>query len=186
MSKQRVRIAGAVIAACVALIVACEGGGEESTPDITPTQTVTPSASPTQTATPTPTVSEEAQREEVREAYLAYWNAYAAAVLELDITLVEDFAAGDELEGIRQEIEQLRADGVALRVVVEHDPEVTMESESVALVADRIVDNSFYVDAETKDPPQAEGSGETHKDLVRMERIDGRWLVTGGAREQGD
>ena len=36
--------------------------------------------------------------DEVAEAYLAYWDAYAEAVLNLDASLVEGFAAGEELE----------------------------------------------------------------------------------------
>ena len=168
--------------ACAAVLLAC--GGDSSTPTPTPTATAdatTPAATatvPTATATP----SHDALVAEVSEAYLAYWDAYADAVLHLDITRVERFAAGAELESIRQEIETLRSDGVALRVVVEHDFAVIDVTGTVGLVEDQIVDNTFYVDAKTLKPPTAAGSGDTYRDLVRLERLDGRWTVTSGAR----
>lgn len=186
MVERRIRFAGVVIATCVAFLVGCRGDGEESTPAPTARATVTASASPTQTATPNATVSLDAQREKVREAYLAYWDAYAAAVLELDVTLVEDYATGEELEGIRQEIEQLRADGVAARIQVEHDLAVTSVTEDSAVVVHEYVNNSFYVDPVTKQPEVGEGSGETVTDTVFMEKVEGRWVVVRGAREAAD
>src|SRR5690606_5310847 len=114
---------------------------------------------------------------EVADAYLAYWDAYSAALLELDVSLVEGHAAGEELERIREEIEMLRADGVALRVVVEHDFAVVAASDSQAAVVDRYVNNSFYVDPVTKDPPTGTGSGDTIQDSFVMEPVDGHWMV---------
>ena len=164
---------------CAAMLAAC--GDSSATPSPTPTAepTATATASaPTATATP----SRDAIVAEVSQAYLAYWDAYADAVLHLDITRVERFASGAELASIREEIDKLRADGVALRVVVEHDFAVIDVTGAVALVEDQIVDNTFYVDAKTLEPPTAAGSGDRYRDLVRLERLDGRWTVTSGAR----
>ncbi len=172
--------------AIAAIAVAACGGGDASP---TPTPTATVAASPTVTPTEPPAIATPSLEEiadEVAQAYLAYLDAYAEAVLHLDIALVEAFVAGDELESIREEIEMLRVDGVALRVVAEHDVTVIDVTGDTALVADEIVDNTFYVDARTLEPPEAEGSGDTYRDLVTLERIDGRWLVTSGARDRGD
>ena len=178
-----VRCVGWVIAMIV--LAACGGGDASPTPTPTATVAASPTVTPTEPpATATPSLEEIA--DEVAEAYLAYLDAYAEAVLHLDIALVEGFAAGDELESIREEIVMLRADGVALRVVAEHDVTVIDVTGDTALVADEIVDNTFYVDARTLEPPEAEGSGDTYRDLVTLERIDGRWLVTSGARDRGD
>lgn len=166
--------------ACAAVLLACGGGSSTPTPAVTadPTTPAATAAVPTATATP----SRDALVAEVSAAYLAYWDAYADAVLHLDITRVERFATGAELKGIREEIEKLRADGVALRVVVKHDFAVIDVTGTSGLVDDQIVDNTFYVDAKTLEPPTAAGSGDTYRDLVRLERIDGRWVVTSGAR----
>lgn len=174
-----------VVWAIATIVLAACGGDASPTPTPTATVAASPTVTPTEPpATATPSLEEIA--DEVAEAYLAYLDAYAEAVLHLDIALVEGFAAGDELESIREEIEMLRADGVALRVVAEHDVTVIDVTGDTALVADEIVDNTFYVDARTLEPPEAEGSGDTYRDLVTLERIDGRWLVTSGARDRGD
>jgi len=169
--------AAAVGIACAAALAACGSGTATPTATLDPTTTAT-ATTPTASATP----SRDAIIAEVSQAYLAYWDAYAAAVLHLDVTRVERFAAGAELASIREEIEKLRADGVALRVVVKHDFNVIDLTGTSALVEDRIVDNTFYVDAKTLDPPTGAGSGDTYRDLVRLERLDGRWTVTSGAR----
>lgn len=183
MRERRASVTVIAIALAAIWVAGCTGGNDQP-----PTATMTPAMtqSPTPTATEPPATPTPSIEEEVAAAYLAYWDAYAEAVLNLDITLVEGFAAGDELESIRDEIETLRADGVALRVVVEHDLVVAEVSETTAVVVDQLVDNSFYVDAETQDPPEGEGSGEVHRDIVQLEQIDGRWVVVAGARERGD
>ncbi|TAJ16936.1 MAG: hypothetical protein EPO65_12260 [Dehalococcoidia bacterium] len=165
---------------CAVVLAACGGGSSTPTPAATaePTAPAATAATPSATAMP----SRDAVVAEVSQAYLAYWDAYADAVLHLDITRVERFVSGAELASIREEIEKLRADGVALRVVVEHDFAVIDVTGAVALVEDQIVDNTFYVDAKTLEPPTAAGSGDRYRDLVRLERLDGRWTVTSGAR----
>ena len=163
-------------------LTACGGGDASPTPTPTATVVASPTVTPTEPpATATPSLEEIA--DEVAEAYLAYWDAYAEAVLNLDASLVEGFAAGEELESIRAEIEELRAEGVAMRVVVEHDVAVADATSTDAIVIDELVNNSFTVDPETKEPPEAEGSGNALRDTVRLELIDGRWVVVSGTRE---
>lgn len=156
-------------------LMACQGGdGGEGAPTATATLVATATTSTPTTAVATTTPDAEA---EVAQAYLAHWDAYADAVLNLDVSLVEESAVGEELDAIREEIEQLRADGLALRVDVEHDFLVAEVSETSAVLIDQIVNNSFYVDAETKEPPEGEGSGEVLRHIVELELIDGRWVV---------
>lgn len=144
---------------------------------VTATQTAaTPSA---QSATPAASPEKEVER-----AYLAYWDAYAAAVLNLDATQVEGFAAGADRDAIGEEIEKLRADAVAVRVVVKHDPLIVMTSESTATVVDQITNNSFYVDPVTKAPPHADGSGNVLRDTYFLEKVAGRWVVVRGSRDR--
>jgi hypothetical protein len=165
-------VAAALLAA---LFAACDGGGDTNTP--APTR----SASPAATAGPSATPSLE---EEISEAYLVYWDAYSKALLELDLSQVDEVAAGEQLERIRQEIEDFRSQGVALRVVVEHDFVLVEASSTKATVVDEIINNSFFVDPVTKEPPTAEGSGEVLKDTYQLEKTDGRWIVTNGSRRR--
>ena len=91
-------MSGWVIAAIA--LAACFGGDASPTPTPTATVVTSPTVAPTEpSVTATPSLEEIA--DEVAEAYLAYLDAYAQAVLHLDISLVEGFATADELESIR-------------------------------------------------------------------------------------
>ncbi len=145
----------------------------------------TPTPSTTNATTGTPTASATASLEdEVGAAYLEYWDAYSAALLDLDPSLAEEHAVGEELDRIRDEIDDLAGQGLALRVRVEHNFGVVEASQDAAIVVDDIVNNSFFVDAETKEPPEAEGSGDRFQDTFNMEKIDGRWVVLKSTRVQ--
>ena len=84
-------------------LAACGGDGDASA---TPTPTPSRSATTTGTAPATATVSIE---DEVIESYLAYWDQYAAAVLDLNADLVTDLAGPEELARVQGEVEMLRA-----------------------------------------------------------------------------
>ncbi|MBE0611105.1 MAG: hypothetical protein IH609_17110 [Dehalococcoidia bacterium] len=163
----------------VALVLALVGcGGSDATPTPTTTAVV-----PTPTATvaqPTPTVSVE---EEVIAAYLAYWERYAEAMLTLDPTVVADVASDEELRRVQGDVEMLRAQGVAARVVLEHNPVVIEASATAAIILDEMTNNSFYVDPETLQPEEGEGSGETLRDTFFLEKVDGRWIVVRSVRQ---
>ncbi|MDP2674595.1 MAG: hypothetical protein Q8Q00_06790 [Dehalococcoidia bacterium] len=162
------------------LLAACNGGGgEPTTPAGEPSPRRAPAATATAEATPTPALEDQ-----VSEAYLRYWDAYSDALFELDATLAQGVASGEELDRIREEIDGLRSQGLALKVVVEHNLAVIEASEDSATVFDEVVNNSFFVDAETKEPPQAEGSGEVLQDTFHLEKLDGQWMVVRSTRQR--
>ena len=119
---------------------------------------------------------------EVLEAYLAYWRAYSDAVLYLDFPLVEPWLAGREALDVEREIERLRAEGLALRISVEHDPQAILMSRSEARVVDRLTSRSFYVDAGSLEPAEREIEGELLFETTTMELTGERWRVVGSAR----
>lgn len=171
------------IGALALLVVACNRGGDQTSTDVSE---VSPTASATATTTsmepePTPTVSAE---DEITAAYTRYWEAYGQALLNLDPSLAEGVASGQELQRIREEIETFRSQGVALRVVVEHNPVIHEASESSATLLDEMVNNSFYVDPETKEPPVASGSGEILRDTFYFEKMNGQWMVVRSTRQR--
>jgi len=179
--RQRVRTRLVILAVGLSAVLpfaAC-GGDDESS--YTPTPIASPSARATGTASPTATVNIE---DEVIESYLAYWDRYAAAVLDLNADLVADLAGPEELARVQDEVEMLRGQGVALRVVVEHNPVVIESSNTTAVVYDEMTNNSFYVDPVTKEPPEAEGTGEMLKDTFFLEKVDGQWTVIRSVRQQ--
>ena len=162
------------------VVVACNGGGGD--PTARPTQplgTATPTVTAEPEVTPTPTLEDQ-----VSEAYLRYWDAYSDALFELDATLAQGVASGEELDRIREEIEDLRSQGLALKTAVDHNFVVVEASEESATLFDEIVNNSFFIDAETKEPPQAEGSGEVLRDTFYLEKVDGQWMVVRSTRQR--
>lgn len=140
----------------------------------------TPTAGPEDgTPSPSPTQSPE---QVVLAAYGRYWEAYRQALLELDVRLVEGVATGERLQQIREEIEGLRARGLAARVNVIHNPMVVEVSGDAATITDELVNNSFTVDAQTKQPPQASGGGDRFQDTYHLRHIDGTWKVVSSTR----
>lgn len=160
-----------------ALAAAC--GADDADPTPTATAAADPSPTPTSqqpTSTPDPGA-------EVITAYLRYWELYAEAVLNLDHNVLIGVASEEELQQVQAEIETLRADGVALRVVIEHRPTVIELTDTTATVFDEMTNNSFYVDPETHEPPEGEGSGETLVDTFFLEKVDGQWIVVHSIRQ---
>jgi len=150
----------AAVGLVVTLLVTCGRDKQETTQQPNSDSALsTPAVSGTPrpaTSNPTATASPE---QAVLEAYRRFWEAYAIAVLELDPTQVETVAAGDRLRGIQEEIEDLRRRGLAIRVNVTHNPMVVEVSGERAVVYDEMVNNSFHVNAQTKEPRVASGSG---------------------------
>ena len=160
------------------LLVACNGGGEPTTPAGEPSPTPSPAATATAEATPTPSIEEEAT-----QAYLDYWDAYAQAVWNLDASLMQGFAVGEELQRIQDEIEKLRSQGSAARIRVEHNYVVVDSSPDSVVLFDEITNRSFLVDAETKEPADAPGSGEILRDTFYLEKTGDTWLVVRSTRQ---
>ena len=167
----------------IALVgVACNGGGGD--PTARPTQppgTATPTVTAEPEVTPTPTVSVE---EEATQAYLGYWDAYAEAVLDLDASLMQGVAGGEELQRIQDEIEELRSQGSAVRIRVEHNYAIVDSSADSVVLFDETTNNSFLVDADSKEPTDAPGSGEILRDTFYLEKTGDTWLVVRSTRQR--
>ena len=167
--------------AAVVMLVAC-GGDDRADPTTTPDR-ATETSSPTATAstsagTPSPSIEDV-----IGDAYLAYWDAYADALLNLDASLVDGVVQGEELQRISDEIDELSRDEIALRVVVEHDFAVVEMDDESARVIDRYVDKSFYVDPQTKAPASADVPGVVVTDSYELQLNEaGDWVVVSSRR----
>jgi hypothetical protein len=160
---------------------ACGGGGKDSAAQRGGSDPIGVSPTVAQSTQPTATLTTE---DEVLAAYMQYVDAYKQALFELDAKYVDGYAAGAELQSIRQEIDKLRTQGVALKVVLTHNPVVAERTANSAVVVDEMINSSFYVDAKTKQPPVASGSGEVLRNSFRLERVNNRWVVTQAFRQE--
>ena len=186
------QISRAVVAATsvVLMLAGCSRGEDRFEPRATVATTPATSARTTAATpvTPSPTASlgqnrPEAERR-VLEAYQQFWEVYSQAVLELDPAPVESVASGERLQGIREEIEDLRRRGLAMRVSVTHNPLIIELNEDSAVVYDEMINKSFFVNAATKEPRTASGSGMLLQDTYTLQRaVDGTWKVVSGGRQ---
>jgi hypothetical protein len=149
---------------------------------------IVPGTLPTQSAgggapAAVPTVDAVAQAE-VQQAYAQYWQQRALAFRDLDPSLLVSVAAGPELAGLTNKINELRSEGRAIRTHVIHHVVALPTAPGEAVVSDEYEDLSTYVDFSTKEPldpatadPQ---SGPIVKVREVLQKVDGAWKVTGG------
>jgi hypothetical protein len=100
------------------------------------------------------------------------------------VSFVEGIATGEELQRVQGEIEELRAQGQAVRVRVEHNYAIVEASSDSVVLFDEITNNSFLVDANTKLPTDAPGSGEILRDTFYLEKVGDVWLVVRSTRQR--
>ena len=119
----------------------------------------------------------------VSDAYQRYWSVRADALLRLDPTGLDQIAAGDELAALDKNIEDLRAQGRAVKTDVQHHMSVLTVFEDKALVSDRVRDSSVYVSREDHQPlpgqvaPSSPDQAPEVTSIYELELVDGTWKV---------
>jgi len=137
-----------------------------------------PAVTETAEATPTPTIEEE-----VSEAYLRYWDVYSEGLFDLETSRFDEVMRGPRLERAVDEIESLRQDGRAVKIVVENHPVVVKVEGDEAVVFDEYENDSYLIDPETKEPVGDPGTGEVIRDTVTLTRSGQTWKVLDSVRE---
>jgi len=169
--------------------------GDQPSTTTTPTTAIVPAASPTATHSATPTASPvpvvvapgatpapPGTAQAVERAYLHYWDVYANALYTLDSSHLGEVMSGTELDGRRQQIDELRSQNQAVKIVVEHHYEIVLLGPSTAGVEDHYVNKSYTIDATTKRPLQSPGAGETEDVAFQFELVDGSWKVVSSSQ----
>ena len=174
------RLALLAASALIALLLAaCNGGGgQPTTPAGEPSPSPSPAVTATAEATPTPSVEEV-----VIEAYLRYWDVYGEGLFDLDTSRFGEVMTGPRLERALDEVESLRGDARAVKIVVENHPVVVRVEADEAVVFDEYENNSYLIDPETKEPVGEPGTGEVIRDTVTLTRSGETWKVLDSVRE---
>ena len=123
--------------------------------------------------------------QEIEDAYRRYWEVYSAALFNLDTSRLAEVAADDELQRIREEIENLRRRNRAVRAVITHSFLVVDVTESEAKVYDEMRDSSFLIDPVTKQPPEGPDARHLEKDIFYYRKVEGTWKVIKSLRQEG-
>jgi hypothetical protein len=177
----------AVLAAAVAIALAIRAwqtapAAVAPTP-AQPVLTVVPQATPTAPpqASPSATAIPLALRQEIIDSYMRYWAVVADAAFRVDDSQLPEVAAGEELERQRRGIADLRNQGHAARIVVDHQFGIGDATQSTATVFDKYESRSYFIDPKTKEPlGQTPEKPETVRMSFVLQRIDGAWRVTDG------
>lgn len=146
--------------------------------------TATPVAAPTSTTTDPSDlqVAKSPLEREIEAAYLRYWEVRAEAFLNQDTSRLSEVMAEAELARTRQQIDDLKAQGRAARIVVEHRIAFLEVSESRARLYDEYLNKSYLVDPQRKQSVQTPGPGGVAKVSYELKKIDGAWRVIDGVR----
>ncbi len=121
--------------------------------------------------------------QEVSQAYLHYWDVYAQAMFTLDPSQLHTVASGDRLNEALAEVADLKAQGKAAKIQVEHHYFVFDVTETTANVHDEYDNKSYTIDPRTKAPLGSPGTTQHLVDTYSLQRIDGVWKVVRGLRE---
>ena len=142
------------------------------------TVSVPPAASAAASPSPMRTVDPQLARE-IGAAYERYWAVRAGSLLSLDTSHLAEVMAEEELAGVTRVIEQLRAEGRAIKTDVTLNYTVTYAVGDEAEVYDEYTSRSAYVHPTTREPLGPEREPSTLKVTHFMKKVDGTWKVIG-------
>jgi hypothetical protein len=123
--------------------------------------------------------------QEIEDAYRDYWEVYSAALFNLDTSRLGEVAADEELRLMREEVEDFRRRGRAVRAVVTHSYLILDTTENSATVYDEIRDSSFLINPVTKQPNEGPDARQLSKDIYYFKKLDGAWKVVRSLRQEG-
>jgi hypothetical protein len=129
--------------------------------------------------------SGEVRAQAVEVAYLHYWDVYSQAMLTLDTSHLGEVAAGDRLQQAIAEVQDLKAQGKAAHIEIQHHIGVFDVTSTSASVHDDYTNNSYTIDPVSKQPVGSPGKSEHLVDTYFLQPIDGVWKVVRGVRESG-
>ncbi len=121
---------------------------------------------------------------EIEAAYLHYWDVRTQAYLALDSSRLPEVMANDELTRNQKQIADLKAQGRAAKLDVEHQIAFAKVAPDSAIVYDEYLNKSVFVDMVTKEELKTSEPPEREKISFDMQKIDGAWKVVGGVRHE--
>ncbi|MFN8473870.1 MAG: hypothetical protein U0822_16895 [Anaerolineae bacterium] len=119
---------------------------------------------------------------EIEAAYLHYWQVLAEANLTLDTSRLPEVAADKELVQAQQQVNDLKAQGRAAKLDVEHRTAFAKVTPTQAVIADEYLNKSVFVDPVTKEELKTSSPPTVEKLSFTMRKIDGQWKVVEALR----
>jgi hypothetical protein len=120
---------------------------------------------------------------EIEQAYLHYWDVRTQAYLNLDTSHLNEVMAGAELDRETTQINDLKAQGHAGKLDVEHHYLIASRAPDQAVVYDEYLNKSLYLDASTKQELPTASPPSVEKISYDLQKTNGSWKVIGGERQ---
>lgn len=173
------------VATTSALVIPTVGTGNTATSatDASPTAVEnSASAQPTPVATNLPADLANA----ILQGYTNYWTVRVNAMRDpgdasIDLASV---MAESELAGAQKTLAQYRDAGEAFQSDVKHTIWITDATPDEAVVVDRYVGNTVFLDPTTKEPLASQPVVQSFSDRFLLKKIDGTWKVVQEEPEQ--
>lgn len=119
---------------------------------------------------------------ELIDAYLRYWDVRMRAYYDLDASRLREVMAGAELTRETQQVLDLRTQGRAISMDVEHNIRVLKATSDEAVIYDEYVNHSLYMDPATKRESPTKETPPIEKISYQFKKVDGVWKVVDGTR----
>lgn len=121
------------------------------------------------------------QEKEIESAYLHYWEVRSNAEFNLDDSHLADVMAGPELARAQQQIKDLKAQGRAIKVDIQHNLIAFGPiSADQATLYDEYLNRSVYIDPVSKKEFPTSAPPEVEKIIHTLKKINGTWKVFDG------
>jgi hypothetical protein len=139
------------------------------------TNATSPSAAPTPVAVNLPANLASV----ILQSYTNYWNVRLQAIESpSDETIdLESVMAGNELEGARKTLAEMRDNNEAGYSDVKHTIWIVHATDRDAVLVDRYVAQTIKLDPESKAPLESEPTIEQYSDTFQLQNFGGAWKV---------
>jgi hypothetical protein len=148
-----------------------------ATPTASGAHVTTVASPPTEEATTGSPTTLANMEQAIEQAYLRYWTVYSEALYTLDTSRLEEVMAGTALALAAEQVEQLRSQGQAAKIDVEHNYVILDVGPTSAAIEDHYLNRSYLVDLATNQQLQSPGEGEVESIACRLELMGGVWKV---------
>ena len=158
---------------------------DSQTPAAQPT-IITPASMPTPSVDTLPgiRVAESPLEREIEAAYLRYWEVRSQAYFDLDPSRLSEVMDGAELSRETAQIGQLKAQGKAAKLDIQHRAALAQVSPDAAVVYDEYMNRSVFVDPVTKRELPTSSPPEMEKVSYQMKKLGGTWKVVDGSQHE--
>jgi len=113
---------------------------------------------------------------EVEQAYLAAWDVWADALVELDTSRLPEAFTGRALKLITSQVEEQSQENEPVQIRAEHNYTIGILDEETASVDDRYINHNVRLDPATLEPIEEDPNRREHRSFT-LKLVGGTWKI---------